>query len=136
MNDADNKKLSHGQIIANDIKQAIDESCAGRELEAYIAAIEATRYLRISVIFSTICPYANAILVGVFSAIFSYFVSPHLPVPLAVIGFIASILAGDALPNIIYALMATPHRANFNQITGRDLKEIITGKQPNQKLKK
>ena len=111
--------------IAKQIKDAIADTCADNFLHASIAATEANKYLKLASFFSLVCPYTNAVFVGALTATFMYFVSPHLPAPLSVVGFVVSAFIGDAIPKIAATAMMTPHWTTFNEITGRDINALI-----------
>lgn len=122
---ANNNNGMGENIIAQAVIKAIEETCQKGSINEYIAASEASSYLKIASFFSRICPFVNAVLVGTITATFMYYASPHLPVWASIIGFILSVIVGENIPHLVYAVMATPHRMNFDQITGRDLKAII-----------
>ena len=116
------------EIALERIAKAIGKTCDLKSRKFQMAAGEATSYLIIEATFNTICPLVNAVLAGGMAAAFIFFIAPALTTQMAIAGFIACLLLGDLIPAIIYALLITPHRTRFTNLTGIDLKDAIDGK--------
>lgn len=116
------------EIALERIAKAIGKTCGKNSMKTQLAAGEATSYLIIEATFNTICPLVNAVLAGGMAAAFMFFLAPTLTTQMTVAGFVISLLLGDLIPAIIYALLITPHRTRFTNFTGIDLKDAIDGK--------
>ena len=116
------------EIALERIAKAIGKTCGKNSMKTQLAAGEATSYLIIEATFNTICQLVNAVLAGGMAAAFMFFIAPELTTQMVIAGFVISLLLGDLIPAIIYALLITPHRTRFTNLTGIDLKDAIDGK--------